>query len=509
MKKKLLVLITFISIFFLTLSGAYAKTPKTYDRNTLNNLGVNKKWKITDNNKKNVLATYKVDASEKIYDFSDILTDDEEKKLSKQIEEFIKKTGFDMVIFIDNKSYSRDDENTTYATDFYDYNDFGMSSTHYDGVMIFRNTYEADKYFDAFSFGEAQLYIPSRELSATLDDIYNEISSSHYYEGFSKYIADMTKYYENGKPSSYDKAYIDENGNIAYNTEITGSATDTQDRTTLDNLGVNKKWKITDSNRSNVLDTPKVDASFKIYDFSDILTPAEEASLKIMIDDFRDKTGFDMVIFTDDFAYTNDYANTTRATDFYDYNDFGMGTENYDGVLLFRNTYEADKYFDAFSFGKAQLYITPSELSTTLDHIYDLIKSEQYYEGFKKYIEEMTLCYDNGISDAYKDAYIDDTGHIVIPYKANYAILGFVGIIITIIVMIIMASKHKMIKKATNAADYVEEGKTNYSVKSDQFLRSRTTSYTHSSSSGSGGGGGFSGSGSSGGGFSSGGGRHG
>ena len=46
MKKKLLFLFTFISIFFLTLSGTYAKTPKTYDRNTLDNLGVNKKWKI-------------------------------------------------------------------------------------------------------------------------------------------------------------------------------------------------------------------------------------------------------------------------------------------------------------------------------------------------------------------------------------------------------------------------------------------------------------------------------
>ena len=47
------------------------------------------------------------------------------------------------------------------------------------------------------------------------------------------------------------------------------------DRKTLDNYGVNKHWEITDSNKDNILRTPYVDASKKIYDYSNILTEEE------------------------------------------------------------------------------------------------------------------------------------------------------------------------------------------------------------------------------------------
>ena len=37
---------------------------------------------------------------------------------------------------------------------------------------------------------------------------------------------------------------------------------------------VNKKWEITDKNLQNVLRTPSVDASKKIYDFSGVISDA-------------------------------------------------------------------------------------------------------------------------------------------------------------------------------------------------------------------------------------------
>jgi hypothetical protein len=51
---------------------------KTYDRNVLENYGVNKKWEINESNRHNVMNTHAVDASEKIYDFEDILSETDE-----------------------------------------------------------------------------------------------------------------------------------------------------------------------------------------------------------------------------------------------------------------------------------------------------------------------------------------------------------------------------------------------------------------------------------------------
>ena len=61
----------FILIFILTLLiPINVKAVETYDRTTLDNYGVNKKWNITSSNVNNVLNTYKVNSNEKVYDFS-------------------------------------------------------------------------------------------------------------------------------------------------------------------------------------------------------------------------------------------------------------------------------------------------------------------------------------------------------------------------------------------------------------------------------------------------------
>ena len=67
-----------------------------------------------------------------------------------------------------------------------------------------------------------------------------------------------------------------------------------------------------------------------------------------------------------------------------------------------------------------------------------------------------------------------------------------------------------MVKKATEASEYIDKKTINYSIREDRFITSRTTSHTVSSSSSSRGhSGGGSRRGSSGGGHSRGGGRHG
>ena len=126
--KKLSKILLAILIVFLNIN-IYNAQVYTKNRNSLSNYGVNKKWNINNNHLDNILNTPYVDASEKVYDFSEILTVTEENVLKQKIDNFVELTNMDMVIVTENIPYSIDTVNEEYAADFYDYNDFGIDFT--------------------------------------------------------------------------------------------------------------------------------------------------------------------------------------------------------------------------------------------------------------------------------------------------------------------------------------------------------------------------------------------
>lgn len=291
------------------------------------------------------------------------------------------------------------------------------------------------------------------------------------------------------------------------NISVANASVKTYDRKESNNWGVNKHWDINSNNKNNVLNTPLVDASLKVYDFADILESEEEEKIYNLISDFISKTKIDMVFVSIDMPYTVDSKNEDYAADFYDYNDFGIDFSNYSGILLLRNDYDADRYYDMYTFGDAQLYFDQQRYDDILDSIYSEFRNKEYLSGIEEFIDKCSYYYDSGYASEYKYSYVDTNGYIRNTYHVPVFACLCCSFIITLITMIILISKNKMIKKATQANSYLDKNSINYSEKTDQFINSRTTHYTVSSSSGGSGGGSHSGS--SGGGHSSGGGRHG
>lgn len=299
------------------------------------------------------------------------------------------------------------------------------------------------------------------------------------------------------------------------------ASTNTQDRNTLSNLGVNKKWEITDNNRSNVLNSYKVDASEKIYDFADILSDQDEEWLYDTIQDFIKKYNMDLVVLTDKFSYSNDKENEDYAADFYDYNDFGIDFDKYNGIIIFINMNPTDRYFNFYMFGDAQLYFDNTRKQEPIDKAMNSMKAGSYYTAVRSMISCFKDYIDDGVPYALEEYYVDDMGYLqkdskflkhtrpIRPFRPPW--VGMIGadLLIVLITMIILVKKNRMVKKKLVMTEYVNKNGADYRVKNDQFIRSYVTSHTVSSSSGGSGGGGFSSSGgSSGGGHSSGGGGH-
>jgi uncharacterized membrane protein YgcG len=280
------------------------------------------------------------------------------------------------------------------------------------------------------------------------------------------------------------------------------ASTNTKDRNSLENHGVNKKWKITNKNISNVNRTPAVDASELIYDFSDILTPEEEENLLEQFYTFKNKTGWDIVFLSYSLPYSDDYENEDFAADFYDYNDFGLDKENYDGIILFRNTWETDRFYISLSFGDAQLYVAGSELSDIEDAIYTEISTDRYVEGITHWMSLCEAKFESGVNSR---RYIGNNGKLCYYYRFPGVIILIITSVFTLIFISINVSKNKMIKTVFKAEEYINKKDMKMLTSKDFFIHSHVSSYTVSSSSGGGG----SHMGSSGGFHSSGGGRHG
>ena len=277
------------------------------------------------------------------------------------------------------------------------------------------------------------------------------------------------------------------------------------ERTEDNNWGVNKRWNITDKNLHKVKKTRYVDSKLKVYDYANILTDAEEKEIYNDIISFIEKYNIDMVFLTDSFSYSKDIQNDDFAHDFYDYNDFGMNYDHYDGVIIFRNANPSDPYYIVRFFGDAQLYYNQARLDVLLDDIYSLFHSDKYVLGMKKAISIISSDIDRGIPESNNIKYVDNMGILRSYYRVPIIACLIGSSIITLITMIILIAKNRMVRKATTASEYLSKDSINYSKHVDQFTHSHTTHHTISSSSGGGGGSHI---GSSGGG-SFGGGRHG
>ena len=296
---------------------------------------------------------------------------------------------------------------------------------------------------------------------------------------------------------------------LVLNTFNVYASTNTFDRTTADNYGVKKNIKITDENKNYILKTPLVDSSEKIYDYADVLTEQEEMLLKKRIDQFIEKNNMDLVIVIPSFDYYSDSENEDYAADFYDYNDFGMNFNNNSGILFLRNANEINPYYDMYTFGNAQLFFNKSRYDYILDGIYDNIHGKNYYMGFSDFINKTDYYINLGIPNEMKNYYVTDEGYLTKRYIVPWLMCFGFASLLTLIIMVIMVKKNKMIHKAYDAANYLDKDSVNITNRKDTFIRSDTSSYRISSNSGGSSGGGFSSSGSSSFGHSSGGGRHG
>lgn len=193
MKKILLVLLT----FFIIIAPVEAST-NTYHR-TNEDLRVPKKIKYKSNMEESVLSTPSVDALEKIYDFAELLTDEEEQELYDKVQEFIKTTNLDLALVTTNSNHKVSTK--AYADDFYDYNDFKINGLVFVIDMVNRQFYIS-------TAGTAMLYYDDERIESILTALDEPMLNQEFFQANKDFITETLNFYNEGYSDNANKYVV-------------------------------------------------------------------------------------------------------------------------------------------------------------------------------------------------------------------------------------------------------------------------------------------------------------
>ena len=151
--------------------------------------------------------TPKVDETQKIYDYADLLTDEEEKQLFELVDYYIDKYNQDMVVVtISENPYGVSDTYTmNYADDFYDYNNFGKGENK-DGILILIDM--ANRYPWISTTGNAIILYDDARINQMHDLAFDYLKNGEYYNALKTYVETATALADYGIPES--------NQNVSY-----------------------------------------------------------------------------------------------------------------------------------------------------------------------------------------------------------------------------------------------------------------------------------------------------
>lgn len=255
-------------------------------------------------------------------------------------------------------------------------------------------------------------------------------------------------------------------------------------------LGISSDIKVTDENKPFILNTPKVNADEKIYDFADLFSDNEEKLLYESAIGYINSSSYDLAIVTINenpkSYWRGQNPTTVYADDFHDYNDFS------DNAVVLLIDMERREYYISTS-GEAILMYDDARIEYILDAGETGIKNANYYSGINSMIMKLKSYYEEGIPSSNSNCEITSEGEYVCYEKVPYFIILIVSFIVTVVAMFLITKSYKKIKTATDADKYMVKSKAKINVKNDLFMYSNTVK-TRRESSSSGGGGSFGGS---------------
>ncbi len=225
-----------------------------------------------------------------------------------------------------------------------------------------------------------------------------------------------------------------------------------------------------------------IDTSLKVYDDADLLTDAEEISLQEKVKDFINTYEMDMILVStrdNDFSTPREYAIW-----FFTTYHFGIGDKE-DGILFLID--RSSGYNDVYilTHGEAIRVYDDARIDGMLDDV-EVYKGN-YGKMYEAFVESASSYAALGVAPSNRDTYVNEEGNLSPIRKMPWLGYLFFSLVLTIVIMIFLLSKHKMVKKETRAKEYIVQNSIHITRQTQNFRHTHTTSHYIGSSSSSGG----------------------
>lgn len=254
----------------------------------------------------------------------------------------------------------------------------------------------------------------------------------------------------------------------------------TYDRTPENNYLVTGKDIVVDEEKiNNILATPAVDASLKVYDFANLYSDSTEKKICSLVSNYIDTYNMDLAIVT---ISDNVKGNAqVYAQDFYDYNDFGIG-DSYDGVIFLVDM-DTREFYMSTSGAAIKMY-NDKRIAKLLDSVKSYFVDGDYGDGTIKFIEKLDYYASVGYPSA--DGEEPRVTGIARLKMLHWPSIFIFSIAATAFVMYILISNSKLARQANSSRHYLTKADVS---KRDEIFMGKTVHHTarvDSSSSGGG-----------------------
>lgn len=208
---------------------------------------------------------------------------------------------------------------------------------------------------------------------------------------------------------------------------------------TTDDLKLPSNVDTSKININDVLKTPAVDASAKIYDFADLLTDAEESKVYIELNEYIHNTGLDAFIVTT--SNLNGYSMKDYTNNFYDYNNFRE-----DGVafVIYVGSDRTSIYMGNSGVPTSEVYTAYSDnvIIEVSKYVYDNhIAKKDYLGACEAYIKLI----DGFYIKAYGDHRVGEK--IIVEKSIPWISISIISIVLTFIIIGLVFTKYQKPKR--------------------------------------------------------------
>ena len=235
------------------------------------------------------------------------------------------------------------------------------------------------------------------------------------------------------------------------------------------------------NNQALLTQTTDKKAGSRVVDNADILEPIFENTISMNLDEISTSYECDVVFVTVPSTYGT--GATHFADNYFDYNGYGYGSE-YDGILFLISMEEREWAFSTC--GRAIDIFNDDVLAYMEDEIVPYLRRNNYEDATSRYV---SLC-KNFISSAENGMVYDEETLPKASFNPSIIIFAVVaGFVIALVVVLVLRSQLKSVKKKNGAKDYVKDGSMKITERSDRFLYSHVSKRAKPESSGSGSGG--------------------